>query len=107
VITPAGFGQEVAGPGSATDAALFTWLGKGAVTPVAAAAATSPHAARRVLCRRNRRHEPRYCNGQCRRAVSMMRSPVLIMTTAGHLAGFCLFRGTCVRRFPPECLDPH
>jgi hypothetical protein len=95
-------GQELAGPGSATDAALSTWLGK-AVTLVAAAASD---AARAEYFADATDDASRAIEWTMPKGRFVDAFPVLIMTTAGLLAGASAYSaGTWdVRRFRPNVL---
>jgi hypothetical protein len=95
-------GQEVAGPGSATDAALSAWLGK-AVTLVAAAAI---EAARAEYFADATDDMSRAIEWTMPKGRFVDAFPVLIMTTTGLLSGASAHSaGTWdVRRFRPNVL---
>ncbi len=95
-------GQEVAGSGLATDAALSTWLGK-AVTLVAAA---DSDAARAEYFADATDDTSRAIEWTMPKGRFVDAFPVLIMTTAGLLGGASAYSsGTwSVRRFRPNLL---
>jgi uncharacterized protein YcbX len=95
-------GQAVAGPGAATDAALSAWLGK-AVTLVAAA---ESDASRAEFFADATDDTSRAIEWTMPKGRFVDAFPVLVMTTAGLLAGAAAYpAGTWdVRRFRPNIL---